>query len=63
MRLFDFIEKQNAMLVLRKNVPEAFGATGFIAHEQLHIVQVKELGHIEAENVVAAEKIAVKFKR
>ena len=63
MGLFDFIEEQNAPLVPRENIPESSGAAGLIAHEQLHAVQVKELGHIEAENALIAEQIAREFQR
>ena len=49
--------------MLRKNVPEVSGAAGFIAHEQLHVVQVKELGHVETKNGVTAKEISREFQR
>ena len=63
MGFFDFVEEQNASLMLRENYSESSGAAGFISHEQLHAVQVEELGHIEAENVLGSEKIAREFQR
>ena len=63
MGLFDFVEKQNASLVPRENLPESSRAAGFVSHEQLHAVQVQELGHIEAENILIAEQIAREFQR
>ena len=59
MGLFDFIEKQDASLMVRENFPKSPRAAGFVSHEQLHAVQMKKLGHIEAENVFGAEEIAV----
>ena len=60
---FNFVEQQDTSLVPRENVSKPSESAGFIAHEQLHVVQAQKLGHIEAENALIAEKIARKFQR
>ena len=57
-KIFDFVEKQNAVLMARENASQAPGAARLVAHEQLHAVKVQELGHVEAECAFAPEKIA-----
>ena len=29
----------------------------FVAHEELHVVQMKKFGHIETENVIVSEEV------
>ena len=62
MGLFDFVEKQNASVVPRKNVSESSRATSLISHEQLHAVQMKKFRHVEAENAFVAEEITREFQ-
>ena len=59
----DFIEQENALPVFGKDSSQTSRAAGFIAHEQLDVVQVEELGHVKAENALAPEKIASEFQR
>lgn len=63
MGLLDFVEKENARAIFRQHVPEAAGPASFVAHEELHMIDVEELRHIEAEHGIAAEKIAGKLER
>src|SRR5262245_40005648 len=63
MGLLNFVEQENASLVLGENFSESSNAAGFISHEELHTVQVKELGHIESKNAFVAEKVAGEFQR
>ena len=63
MGLFDLIEKQDASPMARENFPKSPRAAGFASHEQLHAVQMKKLGHIEAEKIFGAEEILCEFER
>ena len=56
MGLFDFVEKQNPLLVLREDLSESPGFAGFIPHEQLRAVQVQEFRHIETKQVSRRRK-------
>lgn len=62
MRLFDFIEQENALPVRGENFAQASGSAGFVTHEQLHGIEMKELRHIESEYGVPTEKVAGKFQ-
>ena len=62
MGLLNFVEQENATLVPRENIPKPSGVAGFISHQQLRAVQVKEFGHIESKNAFVAEKVAGKFQ-
>ena len=53
MGLFDSVEKQKPLLVLREDLFESPGFAGFIPHEQLRAVQVQEFRHIETKEGVA----------
>ena len=61
--LFDFIEQQNSAVVLPEDGSQASRSAGFIAHEELHVVQVQELRHIETKGTLVAEKVAGEFQR
>jgi hypothetical protein len=61
-RLFDFVEKQDALLVSCEQLAKATDTAGFVAHEELHIVQVKKFGHIESEDVTLSEQVAGEFQ-
>jgi hypothetical protein len=62
MGLFDFVKEKNAALSMRKDGSQAPTPAGFIAHEQLGAVKVKELGHIEAEDTVFSKQVASEFQ-
>jgi hypothetical protein len=47
--LFDFVEKQDALLVSCEHLAKATDTAGFVAHKELHIVQVNN----EAADIVA----------
>ena len=34
----------------------------FVAHEELHVVQMKKFGHIETENVIVSEEVMGEFQ-
>jgi len=61
--LFEFVEEENALPVPRKNSAQPSDVAGLVAHEQLNVVEVEELGHVEAEDGISAEKVAGKFQR
>jgi hypothetical protein len=61
--LLDLIEQKNAAAMFGQDFPQPSGAAGFVAHEQLHIVQVEKFGHIEPEYGIAAEKVSGEFQR
>jgi len=63
MSLFNFVEKQNALLVSCEHLAKATDATGLVAHKELHIVQVKKFGHIESEDMVFSEQVAGELQR
>src|SRR6185295_11514240 len=57
MSLFDFVKKQDALLVSCEHLAKATDTAGFVAHEELHIVQAKKFGHIESEDVIVSEQV------
>jgi len=62
-RLFYFVEEENAMTMLGQNFSQPSGVAGSITHKQLYAVQVEEFGHVEAEEGISAEKVAGEFQR
>ena len=60
--LFDFVEKQDALLVSCEHLAKATDTAGFVAHEELHIVQVKKFGHIESEDAIVSEQVMGEFQ-
>jgi hypothetical protein len=60
---FDFIEQENALPVFGKDFSQTSRAAGFVAHEQLHVVQVEEFRHIEPEHGTLTEQVTGKFQR
>ena len=63
MCFFDFIEQENALPAFGKGSSQTSRAAGFIAHEQLHIVQVEEFRHVKPEHGTLTEEVTRKFQR
>src|SRR6476620_6048901 len=59
----DFIERENALPVFREDFSQASSAAAFVAHEQLHSVQMQEFRHIEPEHGTLTEQVTGKFQR
>ena len=60
---FDFVKEKNALLVPREYIPKPSEAAAFVSHEQFYAVQVEELGHVKAVNVLGSEQLASEFQR
>ena len=61
-RFFNFIEQENALPVFGKDSSQPSRAAGFVAHEELHVVQVEEFRHIEPEHGTLTEQVTGKFQ-
>jgi hypothetical protein len=56
-------KSRTSLLAFREHFAEAPGAAGFVAHEELHAIQVKEFGHIKSEDVIISKQVAGEFQR
>lgn len=61
MGLFNFIEEKDTMSMLGENLSQTPAVAGFIAHEELYVVEVEELGHVEAEKRFTTKEVSRTF--